>query len=255
MSELAALIYSDLPGALPADYRIAPSESVRLSSVSARFDGAGALDAFRPCLSVLSQDGKLIGRFFPSQVMSPGDSGEVTFGPFLDDGAAGAPQYAALSGPAFIDVGAGVLEVPVTWESFDMTLPSWLATGDAATATIQNAPGDDAIFPLADGLYMFATLTQVATVPVPGLVDIAWRGDAAPLPVTAGISNDFGGTAPPVAAWTPLFARNAFGNPATPLPYAQLTLSNGGAAVCRFQFMQVVVGFVPGYVPPMTTVY
>lgn len=76
------LIYSDLPGGLPATYRIPPGAAVTLESVSAFFDGAGAAGSFLPCLAVYSQDDKLIGRWFPSLTMAAGDSGEVSYGPF-----------------------------------------------------------------------------------------------------------------------------------------------------------------------------
>lgn len=76
------LSYQDLPGGLPASYRIPPGGTVTLESVSAFFDGAGAAGTFLPCLAVYSQDDKLIGRWFPSTQMAPGDSGEVSFGPF-----------------------------------------------------------------------------------------------------------------------------------------------------------------------------
>lgn len=55
---------------------------MQLVSVSAQYDGAGASGTFLPCLSILSQDSKLIGRYFPSQSLAVGDSGEVTYGPF-----------------------------------------------------------------------------------------------------------------------------------------------------------------------------
>lgn len=85
MSEAAEpvqLIYSDSPGSLPADYVIPPGLELVISSVFARFDGSGASGQFLACLSVLSSDGKLIGRFFPSQRLSAGDTGAVTYAPF-----------------------------------------------------------------------------------------------------------------------------------------------------------------------------
>jgi len=76
------LIYSDNPGGLPASYRIPPGGELTLESVSATFDGTGAAGTFLPCLALYSQDDKLIGRWFPSTQMAPGDSGEVSYGPF-----------------------------------------------------------------------------------------------------------------------------------------------------------------------------
>jgi hypothetical protein len=76
------LIYTDAPGAVPATFRLPPGFDMQLSSISATFDGAGASGTFYPCVAVYSQDGKLIGRYFPSQTMTTADSGEVTYGPF-----------------------------------------------------------------------------------------------------------------------------------------------------------------------------
>lgn len=84
MSEAPSLIYNDSPGAIPATYKFPPALDARLSSVSAVFDGSGAGGAFLACLSVYSQDGKLIGRFFPGSSVAAGDTAEVTFAPFLD---------------------------------------------------------------------------------------------------------------------------------------------------------------------------
>lgn len=76
------LVYTDSPGALPAEYALLSGRDLKLTSSSAVFDGSGASDEFYPCLAVYSQDGKLIGRFFPGQSLEPGDQAEVTFGPF-----------------------------------------------------------------------------------------------------------------------------------------------------------------------------
>lgn len=252
---LTELEYVDLPGTLPASSELAPGQALRLQSSSARFDGSGAAAAFLPCLALYSQDGKLIGRWPTAQAINPGDSGEVTFGPFLDDGQGGAPRAAYLQGPSFIDVGAGVLDVPVTWETLQVSAPACIATGDAATQTIQNQAGDDAIFFLQDGLYLLGTLTQIATVPTPVPTDVRFSGTADIIPSNGAISTDFGGTQPPFVSWTPIYARNAWGAGTTPPPYTQLLLSNGSAGTCRFQFMTIAVGFVPGFVPEMATVY
>lgn len=76
------LSYVDSPGTVPASYVLAASQSFDLESVSATFDGTSASGTFLACLSAYSQDGKLIGRWFPSQQFASGDSGEVSYGPF-----------------------------------------------------------------------------------------------------------------------------------------------------------------------------
>jgi hypothetical protein len=83
MAEQPALVFQGSPGNAPQTYQLPPGFSMDLTSVSATFDGAAASAAFLPCLSIYSQDDKLIGRFFPPGGMRAGDSGEVTFATFL----------------------------------------------------------------------------------------------------------------------------------------------------------------------------
>lgn len=82
MSQPVQTIYTDQPGSLPASYVVPPGLDLQLSSVVARFDGASASAAFLSCLSVYTNDGKLVGRFFPNQRFSVGDTGVVTYAPF-----------------------------------------------------------------------------------------------------------------------------------------------------------------------------
>jgi hypothetical protein len=80
-----ALQFTDNPGDLPAQYVVPPSMDLQLQSVVARFNGSGAGAAFWPCLSVFTSDDHLVGRFRPSTQMEAGDSGVVTYAPFLKD--------------------------------------------------------------------------------------------------------------------------------------------------------------------------
>lgn len=82
------LIYTDNPGGLPATYQLPPGFAIQTASVSAQFDGASASGSFLACLSVYSQDDKLIGRFFPAQPFVVGDSGEVTYAQAIAAGSA-----------------------------------------------------------------------------------------------------------------------------------------------------------------------
>jgi len=84
------LIFSENPGSLPATYDLPPSLDLVLSSVVARFNGAGAAAAFIPVLEVLSQDDRLMARVRPDQEFAVGDTGVVTFAPFLRRQAAAA---------------------------------------------------------------------------------------------------------------------------------------------------------------------
>lgn len=77
------LIYTDNPGAAPATFVLPAGLDLVLQSVVARWDGAAAAGTFKPCLSAYSQDGRLMGRFFPPSDLAVGDTGVVTYAPFL----------------------------------------------------------------------------------------------------------------------------------------------------------------------------
>lgn len=59
------------------------SETFDLLAVNATFDGSGASDDFLPAVEVVSDAGRVVGRFPAEQVVAAGDSAEVTFAPFL----------------------------------------------------------------------------------------------------------------------------------------------------------------------------
>jgi hypothetical protein len=99
------LIYNDLPGALPASYTVPPGGSVQLESIAATFDGAGAAGPFLACVAAYSQDGKLVGRWFPSTQFAAGDSGEVSYGPFLGDDSAEAASSPIIGRGVFSPAG------------------------------------------------------------------------------------------------------------------------------------------------------
>lgn len=82
MAERTQLIYTDNPGSVPARYNVPAGLELVLASVVARFDGAAASGAFLPCLSLYSQDDRLMGRFFPETELAVGDEAVVTYAPF-----------------------------------------------------------------------------------------------------------------------------------------------------------------------------
>lgn len=83
-----SIIYSDNPGGLPATYPLPPNLEQLVEAVSVQINGAGASGPFLACLSVFTQDGHLVGRFFPAQPFQPGDTGEVTYADALAAGSA-----------------------------------------------------------------------------------------------------------------------------------------------------------------------
>lgn len=89
------LNYVDAPGAVPATYTLPASQAFELESVSASFDGTSAGGDFLACLSVYSQDGKLIFRAPADQVLAAGDSAEVSFYPLADQASSSTPAASA----------------------------------------------------------------------------------------------------------------------------------------------------------------
>lgn len=91
MSFQPQLTFSDAGGACPYTLQLAPGQDVRIFSVLARWDGSGAAASYHPCLSLYSQDDKLVSRTRPEQTFAAGDSGVVTYAPFLHSEPPAAP--------------------------------------------------------------------------------------------------------------------------------------------------------------------
>jgi len=83
VAQRTQLIFTDNPGSVPASYTVPAGLDLVLQSIVARWNGTGAAGAFLPCLSAYSQDGKLVGRFHPNTQLAAGDTGVVTYAPFL----------------------------------------------------------------------------------------------------------------------------------------------------------------------------
>jgi hypothetical protein len=88
--------YDEGGGGCPHTVALAPAQNVRVYSVAVKWDGSGAGGSFHPCLSIYSQDGKLLSRTRPEQVFAAGDSGVVTYAPFLYLPGASAPAASGL---------------------------------------------------------------------------------------------------------------------------------------------------------------
>lgn len=124
------LIAVDGPLAVPWAYVLPAKQRIRPSSITALFDGSGAGGDFLPCCSVYSQDGKLVGRVFPS-VVSKGDVAEVTYFPFAPPASAGGTPPPPGSGqPVYVQG---------TYDKFILTEPNLLAywrMNDATPTTV-----------------------------------------------------------------------------------------------------------------------
>lgn len=99
MSFNPQITYSESGGACPFQVPLAPGQDVRVFSIVAEWDGSGAGAAFLACCSIYSQDGKLLARTRPEQQFAAGDTGVVTYAPFLHS----EPVSAAIAGsPAWV---------------------------------------------------------------------------------------------------------------------------------------------------------
>lgn len=99
VSELS-LTFDEAGGAVPHEIQLAAGQDVRLESVTAEWDGAGASGTFLACLSLYSQSGQLLSRTFPAQTFAPGDDGEVTYAPPLGEGGSSPAPPSAVSLPS-----------------------------------------------------------------------------------------------------------------------------------------------------------
>lgn len=156
MAAPVQLIFNENPDEFPAPYQLPPGLQMQLSSVVGRFDGSGAAGDFKPALALYAQNGNLIARVAISQTFSPGDSGVVTWAPFLRKQAASTPpppstgyQWARrqqLSAAADQVISTGT-ETNVALNTFN--------TSDAGTFAAHDLGTEDGISVLVDGLYSY----------------------------------------------------------------------------------------------------
>lgn len=67
----------------PFGYTLAPGERFTIQSITAQFDASQAAGEFSPALALYSQDGVLLSRTFPSELLQPeAVVSEVTYAPF-----------------------------------------------------------------------------------------------------------------------------------------------------------------------------
>ena len=106
MTQPVLLIYTDNPGSLPANHPLPDGTDVEIQSVVARIDGSGAAGSFYPALSVYSQSGLLMARVRGDTLYAAGDTGVVTWSPFLRQAAAATPPPSAAAAmyPMFYEV-------------------------------------------------------------------------------------------------------------------------------------------------------
>ena len=148
MAERVQLIFAENPGSLAAEYQLPPGLDLVLSSVVARFDGAAAAASFIPVLEVLSQDDKLMARVRPDQEFAVGDTGVVTFAPFLRRAAA------AAAGGAVLDAAYMIRTTNLAIANATPTVITAYDTGAADGSTLSVDLVNGIIALSATGLYL-----------------------------------------------------------------------------------------------------
>lgn len=78
-----SLTFDDSGGPAPHTIQLAPGQDIRPASVFAEIDGSGAAASFLICLTIKAQDGTVVSRTCAPVTFAAGDSGVVTFAPFL----------------------------------------------------------------------------------------------------------------------------------------------------------------------------
>jgi hypothetical protein len=82
MAEVPPFLWQDTGTfAVPKTYTVPGAGEVQPYTAHATFDGTGASGTFRPCLTFYSQEGVVLGRYFPVETIAAGASAEVTYTP------------------------------------------------------------------------------------------------------------------------------------------------------------------------------
>lgn len=76
-------IYADAAAAMPASYVVPPNLDMDFASVRAKVNGAGASGSFIVVLELLTQDGRIMAQSRIDQEFAVGDTGALTWAPFL----------------------------------------------------------------------------------------------------------------------------------------------------------------------------
>lgn len=143
MAQRVTLQYRETQEELPSAYVLPPDSAFEFASSVVRVDGSGAADTFVVVLDVLSQDAKLVASARTDQEFGVGDTGVVSFAPFLRRapaaaaGAAGV-QVARQTG-ATTTSGAGL--TPLELGAFDGPHDGTSITADGAGRLNLNAAG------------------------------------------------------------------------------------------------------------------
>lgn len=163
----AQLIYTDVPGALPASYTIPPGLDLDLASSFAKVDGASASGSFLVCLTLLSQDGKVIARVPQDTTYATGDTGDCTWSPFLRTAASSTPPppsggTTAVAALSAFSTAVGASRT-VAWDTFSTSDTSIFATAATNGGADSNTAGNQYVKGKATGVYLFVVAIKPDT--------------------------------------------------------------------------------------------
>lgn len=159
MAEPSQQIFREQDVALPVDYRLPPGLDLQIHSVVAFIDGAGAGSDFKPALAFYAQSGQLMGRVALDEEWTAGDSGVVTWAPFLRKRASAAPSGGVLAwaGAEDLTVTPGASGVPA-FDNFERTDATIFQTSVTDGGAASDSPGDSYIRCTAEGVYFVTAM-------------------------------------------------------------------------------------------------
>ena len=168
-------IYADNPGAIAnAVYELPPGLDLELSAIRARVNGAAAAGDFIVVAELLTQDDKILAQSPIDQTLAAGDTGALSWAPFLRGAGAGSTPPAT-DAIAFCILTATELAVggfrTVTWDSFRRDDATVFTTAAAQFGATTDAAGNSWLRLNSPGLYTIRANVEWNTPAVGQLIN------------------------------------------------------------------------------------
>jgi hypothetical protein len=229
------ITFQESGGDAPVTVPLAPGQDIRVFSIVAEWDGSGSSGDYHPAVSLYSQDGKLLARTRPEQTFAQGDSGVVTYAPFLHSEpetapvVAGSPPFTVLQLDGSLNVFEAVAGDPPGTPTAITNNSDGGAVYDDANNPVLSPDGSRVAFMMAPAAVGRSALFTVANAPSSSatllLQDVAnwllhpsWSPDGTKIVYTRGIAGAFRGAVEVISAsggaptvlYTPAAANGAF---------------------------------------------
>lgn len=156
MPERVQPIYTDNPGALPAEFTLPPGLDLEVSSIRARVNGAAAGASFIVVCETLTNDGRIMAQARIDQEFAAADTGALTWAPFLRRQTPGAAPPAASQGEWATLVKTVAQSIPaggaafLTWDDFYTSSTAIFGTTlGSTTPPFNNTAGDNMVVAVA----------------------------------------------------------------------------------------------------------